>query len=111
MKLPLQRVLVVCQDSHLSLALQVLLTERGYSVRCERDSRHAIEAIKEFAPDALLTACDDTLYIGRRNAVEISELPRPFRTEELLCVLENPGVLTMAPSDALEEEAELAVLG
>ena len=106
-----QRVLVVCQDSHLSLALQVLLTERGYGVRCEGDSRHAIEAIKEFAPDALLTACDDTIYIGRRNAVEIAELPRPFRTEELLCVLENSEALTPAPSDVLEEGPELAVLG
>jgi PleD family two-component response regulator len=84
-----QRILVVSGDSHLAMALQLALEERGYTVRCERNSRDAIGAIKEFSPDTLITACDETVFIGRRNAAEIVDLPRPLDTDALLRLLQT----------------------
>jgi hypothetical protein len=66
-----------------------MLGERGYTVRCESDSRNAIGAMKEFSPDTLLTASDEIVFVGKRNATEIAELPRPVDPDELLRILKT----------------------
>jgi hypothetical protein len=47
-----------------------------------------VDAMKEFAPDTLLTVCEETMFIGRRNTTEITELKRPVDLVDLLRVLE-----------------------
>ena len=82
-----QRILIISEDSHLALALELLLGERGYILRSEGNQLDAIAAIKEFAPDVLLTASSTTVFVYRRNA-EILDLPRPLDAEGLLHILE-----------------------
>jgi hypothetical protein len=83
------RILIITEDSHLALALQVALTERSYLVRHEMDSRDALVAIKEFAPDAMITASEAAVFISRRNAADVTDLPRPLDLPHLRRVLET----------------------
>jgi hypothetical protein len=82
-----QRILIFSEDSHLALALEVALAERGYVLRSEDNQIQVKAAIKEFAPDALIMASSTMVFIYRRNA-EILDLPRPVDTEKLLHILE-----------------------
>ncbi|HEY3899400.1 MAG TPA: response regulator [Chthoniobacter sp.] len=50
----MNRVLIVDDDPACALALQVLLRNQGYSVRIERDSPLALDAVQEFEPNAVL---------------------------------------------------------
>ena len=81
------RILIVSENSHLSLALELALRERGHDVRCEADSMEAVGTIREFSPDFLLTACEETVFVGKRGAEEIAELPRPVDTGALFRLL------------------------
>jgi len=83
------RVLIISQEPHLALALQIVLSERGYLVRCEKDSFQAIGTIKEFSPDVLLTASAAAVFVSRRHSPDIADLPRPVDTDELLRLLES----------------------
>jgi DNA-binding response OmpR family regulator len=83
------RILIVTSNQHLALGLRTMLAERGHAVRCENDSRDAVDAMREFEPDTLLTACEETVFVGRRNASEIAELKCPVDTVDLLRVLET----------------------
>lgn len=82
-----QRILIISEDSDLALALEVVLGERGYILRSKDNQIEAIAAIKEFAPDVLITASSTMVFVYRRNA-DILDLPRPIDTEKLLHILE-----------------------
>lgn len=90
--MPSSKVLIVSPNVQLAFTLEVLLREHGFEVRSEGSSKEASGAIKEFAPDVLLTACEDTVFVGRRNASEIEELSRPVDTEALLRLLRESSV-------------------
>jgi len=77
------------EDSHLALALQVVLSEHGNMVRWERESTSARKAIREFQPDAMLTASAFAVYMSGRNLGDIVELPRPVDTSQLREFLES----------------------
>jgi hypothetical protein len=85
----LKRILLIMENSHLALALQVVLIELGNKVRWERDSASATKAIREFQPDVMLTASSSAVFISNRNSGEIVELPRPVDTSELRNILES----------------------
>jgi len=77
------------------LALHDVLRERGYSVRCEKDTTQAFEVMKEFNPDVMITASATEAFISRRDSAEIVDLASPVDTCELFRVLEG------CPGDAL----------
>jgi len=86
----IERILVITEDSHLALALRVVFGEHGKMVRWEADPALAIQAIREFRPDAMLTASTSTVFIQRHNA-EIVDMARPVDILQLLRFLEaNP---------------------
>ena len=85
----LTRILLIIEDSHLALTLQVVLREHGNVVRWESNSRGAMKAIREFQPDAMLTASPLAVFISSRHSAEIVEFPTPVDTVELQRVLES----------------------
>ncbi len=50
----MNRVLIIDDEPNSALALGIVLHERGYEVRVEKDSARALEAAREFRPDAVL---------------------------------------------------------
>jgi PleD family two-component response regulator len=85
----LKRILLIIHDSHLARALQVVLSEQGNMVRWERDPTSAIKAIREFQPDAMLTASTSAVFVSSRDSTEIMELARPIDTHQLREFLES----------------------
>ena len=83
----LKRILLIIDDSHLALALQVVLSEHGNTVRWESDSTSATKAIREFQPDTMLTASAFAVFVSSRDSAEITELARPVDTSQLLQLL------------------------
>jgi hypothetical protein len=83
-----KRILLITEDSHFALALQVALSEHGNMVHWERDSKSAMKAIREFQPDAMLTASPSAVFISSRNSAEIVEFPKPVDTLELRRLLD-----------------------
>lgn len=73
----LKRILLIIEDAHLALALQIVLSEHGNVVLWENDARSATKVIREFQPDVMLTASPSAVFISRRNSAEIAEFPRP----------------------------------
>lgn len=86
---PPKRILIISEEPHLALALQVLFSEQGHIVRCESDSSRAMLAVRESRPDAILTASASTVFVSSSNSGDIVDLPRPVDASELLRILER----------------------
>ena len=84
-----KRILIVSEESHLAIALQILFSEQGNMVRCESDSSRAMLAVHEFRPDAILTASPSTVFFSCSKSGDIIDLPRPVDAAELLRTLEQ----------------------
>lgn len=82
-----KRILIISEDRHLVLALQVLLSERGHLVRCQSEETGALRAIQEFRPDAMITASAFAVFVSVHNS-ELVDFPRPLDTRRLLDLLE-----------------------
>lgn len=50
----MNRVLIIDDDPSSALALRVMLDDRGYEVSVELNSPKAVDAVREFKPDAVL---------------------------------------------------------
>jgi PleD family two-component response regulator len=85
----LLRILIICDDSHLALALQVFLKDHGYIVRCESDWVQAGTAAREFRPNAMIAASETMVFVSKQQSANISHLRRPMSTDELLRILES----------------------
>ncbi|MEI9898759.1 MAG: response regulator [Chthoniobacter sp.] len=50
----MDRILIIDDEPNSALALGMVLYERGYEVRVEKDSGRALQAVREFQPQAVL---------------------------------------------------------
>jgi chemotaxis response regulator CheB len=85
----LRRILLIIEDSPLALSLQAVLSEHGNIVRWEKDSTRAVKVVREFRPDAMLTASAFAVFISCRNSPDILHLPKPVDAVEVLHLLES----------------------
>jgi len=50
----MNRILIIDDEPNSALALGLVLHDRGYEVRVEKDSSRALEAVRDFQPHAVL---------------------------------------------------------
>lgn len=83
-----RRVLVISEDPEFARALCGLFSEHGIAVRCEHNPTEALLAIRDFRPDAMVTASVTTVFLSRRSSQEIVDLVRPIDPFALLRLLQ-----------------------
>jgi hypothetical protein len=87
-------VLLFGEDGHLALAIQTLLSERGFLVMSEPDANEVAARINECDPDLILSVTTDAVVGYRRREAEVFSLERPFKSDALLdCVEPSAKVL------------------
>jgi hypothetical protein len=84
----IKRILLIIEDSDFALSLQIVLSENGNIVRWEKDSTRAAKVVREFQPDAMLTASASAVFVSCRNSPEILHLPKPVDAVEVRQLLE-----------------------
>jgi len=84
-----KRILLIMEDSHLALALEVVFREQGNILRWESDTTSAVQAMREFKPDVMLTASPFAVFISSPKSEEIGELSRPVDPGELQTLIES----------------------
>jgi two-component system, OmpR family, alkaline phosphatase synthesis response regulator PhoP len=65
-------VLVVDDESNIRMALQFLMEEQGYAVRCAADGEEAVEEIKKSPPDVVLL----DVKMPKRSGYEVCQAVR-----------------------------------
>ena len=65
-------VLVVDDESNIRMALQFLMEEEGYAVRCAADGDEAVEEIKKSPPDVVLL----DVKMPKRSGYEVCQAVR-----------------------------------
>ncbi len=65
-------VLVVDDESNIRMALQFLMEEQGYAVRCAADGEAAVEEIKKSPPDVVLL----DIKMPKRSGYEVCQAVR-----------------------------------
>ena len=83
-----KRVLVISEDPEFALALRGVFSAHGIVVRCEHNPTEAVLAIRDFRPDAMVTASATTVFLSRRSSQEIIDLVRPVDPIALLRFLQ-----------------------
>jgi len=88
------RILVVDDESQISLTLQTLLTANGYTVRCAADGFPALEIFREWNPHLVIT----DLAMPKMNGIVLCEKIRAWSNTPII-------VLSVKQEEATKVEA------
>lgn len=82
-------ILIIGEDSHLALALEIVLRERGYSVQCERSSEWKEGEWRHERPGLIINISTSHVEAELPGSTEKVEMKRPVDTDQLLSLAER----------------------